>query len=117
MTCVTKRFFQYDSRLEVEVPYLDRDWDEYPSDLQEAVIIHWVRIRAGIPDVIARFEKVIATLQERAAVEDDWDQVCKLYWEIADYASRINDLNILYRSDPELTSPGNSSTQTEAKTR
>jgi hypothetical protein len=97
-----KEPFRYDARLDILVPDLEQEWESYTPDEQQEIILRWEEIRAGIPDVIRRFEQEIDRRQEQASTEDDWDTVCRLYWEIADYASRIHDLNILYRTEPEL---------------
>ncbi|MBX6395091.1 MAG: hypothetical protein IRY98_05100 [Alicyclobacillaceae bacterium] len=94
--------FRYDARLDILVPDLEREWESYTPEEQQEIILRWEEIRAGIPDVIRRFEQEINRRQEQASVEEDWDTVCQLYWEIADFASRIHDLNILYRTEPEL---------------
>ncbi|MDI3327991.1 MAG: hypothetical protein QJR06_05530 [Alicyclobacillaceae bacterium] len=97
-----KPYFRFDERLRIPVPDLEREWETYSRDEQQEMIVQWEAIRARIPEVIRELEDEIDRRQQQASETDDWEAVCRLYAEIADLASRINDLNILYRTEPEL---------------
>ena len=96
-----RELFEYDGRLDLEVPKLEREWEEYPHEERASILERWERIRGAIPDRIARFEAEIAGRQELLHGEEDWDRTLALMDEIHDYSSRIADLNILYRTQPD----------------
>jgi len=59
-------------------------------------------IRGSIPDHIMRFEAKIRIKQQQLFEEDDFVQSCQINEDIADLASRINDLNIWFRTHQDL---------------
>lgn len=93
--------FEYDPRLNLEVPQLERDWEEFPEQERQKILERWENIRGQIPGRIAEFEQKIGERQERLQNEEDWDTCLALMDEISDFASRINDLNILFRTHPD----------------
>lgn len=97
--------FAYDDRLGMEVPRLMREWSEYTVEERERILADWESLRGGIPAVIARFEEEINDRHERLQRVEDWDESVRLLTEVNDYASRINDLNILFRTQPDVESP------------
>lgn len=50
------------------------------------------------------FERIINHKQNELYEEDDFEESCRINAEIAEYASRINDLHIWYRTNQELDS-------------
>ncbi|TVY04104.1 hypothetical protein [Cohnella terricola] len=94
--------FVFSERLGIEIPSLQCDWDELDSGSQTVILTRWELIRGSIPDRIMGFEAVIRVKQQLLFEEDDFTRSCLLNGEIADLASRINDLNIWFRAQQEL---------------
>lgn len=94
--------FAFDDRLGIPVPKLLKDWDELTTDEQADIIYYWETVRGWIPDRILIFEQEIMELQRMADEEDCFDTVCRLTWDIAERASRINDLNLYFRLDQDV---------------
>lgn len=90
-------WFVYDERLGIEVPELERDWESYPVEVRSAILDKWETIRGRIPDRIRELEQQILELQRKLDEEEDFEISCRLNADIAEQASRINDLNIWYR--------------------
>lgn len=91
-------FFVFDERLGIPVPRLLKDWDQHSLEEQQEILKEWEQIRGAIPDRIIAFERVVNEKQERMGREDSFEECCRLNSEIAELASRINDLNILFRT-------------------
>lgn len=96
--------FVYDARLDMEVPTLTQEWHEYAREDRMRILERWETLRGNIPGIIDRFEAEIARLHAAQAEEEDWDQTVTLMNQINDYASRIADLNILFRMQPDVDS-------------
>ncbi|QJD81840.1 hypothetical protein [Cohnella herbarum] len=96
------RQFEFSERHGISVPCLDKDWDDLDHEQQSAILSRWEMIRGGIPDHIMRFEAKIRIKQQQLFEEDDFVRSCTINGEIADLASRINDLNIWFRTQQEL---------------
>lgn len=96
------RQFVWDKRLGIALPSLESDWDELSRKQQEAVLAYWETVRGAIPDRIIRFEEQIKSKLERLSMEDDFAASCALNAEIAELASRINDLHIWFRLQQDL---------------
>ncbi|WP_067567145.1 hypothetical protein [Ferroacidibacillus organovorans] len=94
-------WFTYDPRLDLEVPSLSLEWSEYNVTEREKILEQWERVRGAIPSRISLFEARIEELQSQLHHEEEWDQTVSLMNQVADYASRINDLNILFRTQPD----------------
>ncbi len=94
--------FEFDERLMMRVPKLLRQWEEYSLEERRHILETWETLRGGIPNIMDRFESEINASHEKLQMVDDWDETVRLMDHIHDYASRINDLNILYRTQPEL---------------
>ncbi len=94
--------FAFDDRLGMKVPQLMREWSEYTVTERERILEDWETLRGGIPALITRFENEINDRHERLQAVDDWNESVELLSEINDYASRINDLNILFRTQPDI---------------
>ncbi|WP_438448004.1 hypothetical protein [Gorillibacterium sp. sgz5001074] len=91
-------FFRYDERLGIPVPRLAKEWEMYSAEEQFAILTEWEEIRGRIPDRIMAFERLIIEMQERLGLEDSFDESCRLNGEISELASRVNDLNIWFRT-------------------
>ncbi|TLS39113.1 hypothetical protein [Pseudalkalibacillus caeni] len=95
--------FVYNPKLGIKVPVLHGKWNEIPSEQKEKILFEWEKIRGEIPDRIAEIEKVINTKQSMLGEEENFSHSCRLNEEIAELASAINDLWLLYRSEPIIT--------------
>ena len=96
--------FKLDERLGIELPVLALDWEEYPLEDRNAILERWETIRGAIPDRIFALERTINELQARLYEEEDFEASCRLNADIAEQASRINDLHIWYRINQEIES-------------
>ncbi|BBI32587.1 hypothetical protein [Cohnella abietis] len=96
--------FEYSARHGISIPCLSTDWDELNLEHQTAILAKWEMIRGNIPDHIMRFEAIIRLKQQQLFEEDDFAQSCLINGDIADLASRINDLNIWFRTQQDLDS-------------
>lgn len=97
------RQFEYSDRHGISIPCLECEWDELSLSGQTAILERWEMIRGSIPDHIMRFEAMIRIRQQRLFEEEDFIQSCRINGEIADLASRINDLNIWFRTHQDLS--------------
>lgn len=100
---MTDRYFSFDHRLGIYIPNLHKSWELYDSITQHELLFQWEQIRGGIPDRIKVIENSINEKQERLNIEEDFHVSCKLNSEIAELASAINDLWLLYRMNQEIT--------------
>lgn len=98
--------FAHSARLGIRVPRLTDDWDSLPRSRQEAVLALWEEIRGSIPDHVKRFEEEIKIRQTMLFEEEDFAASCRLNSDIAELASRINDLHIWFRAQQDLDSEG-----------
>jgi hypothetical protein len=96
--------FDWDERLRIRIPVLGVEWEQYEPSEQLAIVEQWEIIRGTIPDRVMEFEQLINVKQAQLFEEESFEQSCILNYDIADYASRINDLHIWYRIDQELES-------------
>lgn len=94
--------FRLNDRLGIEVPALTVDWDGLSREKQMSLLSRWENIRGTIPDHVRRFEDRIRKLQTDLFEEDDFATSCRLNSDIADLASRINDLHIWFRTQQDL---------------
>jgi hypothetical protein len=92
-----EQYFIYDQRLGIPLPKLEKEWEEYSEDEQNAILLRWENIRGTIPDRIAELEKMINEKQDKLSNESNFEHSCRLNSEIAELASIINDLWIWYR--------------------
>jgi hypothetical protein len=100
---VRKYEFRYDERLEIEIPYMYADWEQFTQEEQYQIIYRWEKIRSQIPDRIKYLEKMIQERELKLQIEDDFQSFCQLSSEISDLASRIIDLNLWFRTQEEVT--------------
>ncbi|GGG15524.1 hypothetical protein [Paenibacillus abyssi] len=94
--------FKWNERLEIELPVLELEWEAYRLEERAAILEYWEAIRGRIPDRIMKLERVINKKQALLFEEDDFERSCQLNSEIAELASRINDLHIWYRINQEI---------------
>lgn len=96
------RQFRQDERLGIPVPALESDWEDLSLEQQQAVLARWEIVRGEIPERIVRLEARIRRMQDQMSQEDDFAACCRLNADIAEMASRINDLNIWFRVRQDL---------------
>jgi hypothetical protein len=94
--------FVWNERLGIPLPSLDAEWEAYGEDERKAIIEQWETIRGTIPDRVFRLERIIVAKQSELDAEEDFERSCRLNGEIAELASRINDLHIWYRIDQDV---------------
>lgn len=94
--------FVLDARLGIAVPRLTLPWERLSREKRAAVLEKWESIRGRIPDRIAGFEERIRKKHLELSEEEDFAESCRLNSEIAELASRINDLNIWYRTEQDF---------------
>ncbi|WP_372663917.1 hypothetical protein [Cohnella sp.] len=97
-----ERQFEYSERHGILIPSLTNDWDELNLDHQTAVLAKWEMIRGNIPEHVMRFEAAIRIKTQLLFNEDDFLESCRINDDIADLASRINDLHIWFRTQQDL---------------
>jgi hypothetical protein len=95
-------FFKMDPRLGIPLPDPDCDWESLSLSERERILARWEAIRGTIPSRIQQLEQEIENRQNRIYEEDDWPTVCRLYQEISEIAAAIHDLNLWYRTQPDL---------------
>ncbi|MFX3633809.1 MAG: hypothetical protein ACE3L7_25995 [Candidatus Pristimantibacillus sp.] len=96
--------FQWNERLQISLPIMEVEWEQYDDAEQSDIVERWELIRGSIPDRVMEFEWIINMRQDQLFEEDSFEESCRINSEIADYASRINDLHIWYRMNQELES-------------
>lgn len=98
-----KEYFILDQRLGILVPEIAEEWDEISKHTQQEIIFNWEQIRGSIPDRIAELETEINQKQAQLANETNFPLSCQLNNEIAELASIINDLWILFRMNQNIS--------------
>lgn len=93
-----KHNFKFDPRLRLKVPNLQKEWHEYSAEDKADFLFYWEKIKGTIPDLIRTIETEINNKQAELNDENDFMKSCQLNDEIADLASIINDLQILFRN-------------------
>lgn len=94
--------FQFSERHGISIPCLSEEWEKLNIEQQTVILSRWEMIRGNIPDHIMRLENKIRIRQQQLFEEDDFEQSCLINGNIADLASRINDLNIWFRTQQDL---------------
>lgn len=94
--------FEYDERLNIELPLLHMEWSAYSTMEREAIVTRWEHIRGTIPERIKQFEHLINFKQDLLNKEAHFPTSCAINWEIAELASRINDLHLWFRKNQEI---------------
>jgi hypothetical protein len=95
--------FEYDQRLGIAIPDLNKEWKCFDRNTQEEILSQWEAIRGNIPDRVRELEQEINIKQALLDNEDDFLQSCHLNSEIAELASTINDLWIWFRSQAKIS--------------
>lgn len=95
--------FVFDHRLGIQVPHIEEAWELLNTDEQEAILLEWESIRESIPDRIKELEAKILDRQQQLDREEDFRRSCMLNTEISELASIINDLNLWYRIDQDVS--------------
>ncbi len=95
--------FEFDGRLGIEIPELQKDWGKYDKKTQEEILTKWENIRGNIPDRVRELEQEINRKQSLLNNENDFKKSCELNREIAELASTINDLWLWFRSHSEVS--------------
>lgn len=98
--------FLYDERLGIDVPHLSNEWHVYSVAERIAIVSKWEHIRGSIPDKIKALEGEINTKQARLNDEDNFAASCELNAQIAELASRINDLHLWFRVNQHVEASG-----------
>ncbi|THF83905.1 hypothetical protein E6C55_04010 [Cohnella fermenti] len=94
--------FAFNERLGIAIPIPTLPWEQIGLDERMALLEVWEAIRGTIPDRVRGFEERIRELQDELSDEDNFDRSCRLNAGIAELASRINDLHIWYRTEPNF---------------
>jgi|SRR5690554_7943168 len=95
--------FVYDKRLQISIPRLHQAWEKYNEVERAEILDKWEMMRGRIPDQIKSFEAVINRKQGELNEEDNFKQSCAINSQIAEYASRINDLHLWYRLNQDFS--------------
>lgn len=90
--------FTYDVRLDIHIPALERPFEDYTLKDRLSMIEVWENIRGRIPSKVMLLERKIEQKLGEMNEEPDFEKSCRLNGEIAELASRINDLHIWYRT-------------------
>jgi hypothetical protein len=98
--------FAFNERLGIRVPRFTEEWDSLSLSRQTAILTQWEQIRGNIPDHVKRHEEQIKIRQMMLYEEEDFAESCRLNSDIAELASRINDLHIWFRTQQDLNSEG-----------
>lgn len=94
--------FTMNERLGIPLPNLSIPWELLDFQDQTAILDTWENIRGRIPDRIFALEQIIIHKQNELYEEEDFEASCHLNSEIAELASRINDLNLWYRTQQDM---------------
>jgi len=89
--------FCYNERLGIRLPEIDHAWEEYSESERAHILLEWEQIRGSIPDRVRYFEEHIKRKLEQLSDEEDFASSCRINTDIAELASRINDLHLWYR--------------------
>jgi hypothetical protein len=99
-----EHYFLLDERLGIEIPHLEKDWEDIDYETQHAILLKWESIRGHIPDRIKELEATINQKQQQLDNEGNFQTSCILNSQIAELASIINDLWLWYRTDQNVSS-------------
>lgn len=98
------QYFTWNERLGISLPELDRSWELFREEEQTFIVTQWEIIRGSIPDRVFALERLINARQAELYEEEDFETSCGINSDIAELASRINDLHIWYRINQEIES-------------
>lgn len=94
--------FTYNQRLGITEPCLKKEWRTYSLENQQEILMQWEQVRGNIPERIKEVETLINQKQYQLFEEEDFNISCIINSEIAELASVINDLWLLYRMDQSV---------------
>lgn len=95
-------YFLYDSRIGIHVPVLEQAFEQYTFEERQLMIVDWENIRGTIPTRVMDLEKDIELKLTEMGNELNFEISCRLNGEIADLASKINELHIWYRISADV---------------
>ncbi|MBM7701213.1 hypothetical protein [Metabacillus iocasae] len=98
-----KSIFKMDERLGISLPRLQKEWEDYTKEEQQAILLKWEEIRGTIPDRIYELETIINEKQAQLGEESNFERSCQLNHDISELASIINDLWIWYRLNQHVS--------------
>lgn len=90
--------FEYDHRLGISIPDLEKNWKDYNQATQEEILSLWDEIRGNIPERIKELEQEINRKQALLNNEENFKFACELNTDISQLASIINDLWLWFRA-------------------
>ncbi|WP_211318536.1 hypothetical protein [Falsibacillus pallidus] len=90
-------YLLFDKRLGISVPDECVDFGSLSAKEMEHFWLKWEKIRGTIPDRIQEFDRMMEELQTELSLEEDFGKSCRLNAKIAELASIVNDLWLLYR--------------------
>ncbi|WP_433751293.1 hypothetical protein [Falsibacillus pallidus] len=93
-------YLVFDKRLGISVPGEYVDFDSISEKELEDFWLKWEKIRGTIPDRIQELDRMMEKLQTELSFEEDFEESCRLNAQIAELASIVNDLWLLYRVSP-----------------
>lgn len=99
---MTRYTFLYNERLDIDLPHLSDEWDAYSHEDRAEIVARWEHIRGAIPDKIKKLEQQINIKQAKLNEEENFALSCELNSQIADLASRINDLYVWFRINQQV---------------
>ena len=97
-----EKWFQFDERLGIEIPVIEKEWTSIASHDREQILWKWEQIRGTIPQRIFELERFIIHRQQELDQENNFVRSCTLNSEISEIASRINDLHLWYRTHQDF---------------
>ncbi|MBM7565456.1 hypothetical protein [Paenibacillus sacheonensis] len=97
-------YFTWDDRLGISLPTLHQEWERFSEAERTYIVTQWEGIRGTIPERVIAIERVINAKQAELFEEEDFERSCGINSDIADLASRINDLHIWYRMNQDVES-------------
>jgi hypothetical protein len=95
--------FEFNERLGIPLPALEKDWEAYTLDEQSQILAMWEQIRAQIPDRIRFFERKFMETFESLNSVTNGDELAQLSTKLAEISSIINELNVWYREEPNVS--------------
>lgn len=95
--------FEFDERLGILIPALEKNWRSYDRLTQEKILLQWEQIRGNIPEQVFRLEQEINQKQAMLNNEANFIRACDLNTKISELASIINDLWLWFRSHEAIS--------------
>lgn len=99
---MVEEHFKYDSRLQIEIPELNKPWGVLGLKERQMILLAWESIRGSIPDRIYELERKLEAKYKEMSEEECFSKTCSLNDHIAELASVIHDLQIWYRVNQDV---------------